>query len=91
MNLGHGRAGHLPDYSFITYRYMPAWNDYKMIEKNNPSDYLHAFCQMIYAMQYLNGGRESFETGQYAFDAIEPLKDRIRQIIEKRQLSALSL
>ena len=25
MNLGHGRAGHLPDYSFAHYRYQPAW------------------------------------------------------------------
>ncbi|MBR5116760.1 MAG: hypothetical protein IK096_06815, partial [Lachnospiraceae bacterium] len=25
MNLGHGRAGHLPDYSFIRYVYLPAW------------------------------------------------------------------
>ena len=24
MNLGHGRAGHLPDYSFARYRYLPA-------------------------------------------------------------------
>ncbi len=88
MNLGHGRAGHLPDYSFVTYRYLPAWNDYKMIEKNNPSDYLHAFCQMICAMQYLRGEREDFETDRYAFDTIASLKERIMQIIETRQLSA---
>ena len=31
MNLGHGRAGHLPDYSFIKYRYLPAWGDYEEI------------------------------------------------------------
>ncbi|MCR5338273.1 MAG: hypothetical protein K6E75_06920 [Lachnospiraceae bacterium] len=88
MNLGHGRAGHLPDYSFITYRYLPAWYDYKMIEKNNPSDYYHAFCQMICAMQYLRGDRQTFETETYAFETAAPYEERIREIIGKRQLSA---
>lgn len=47
MNLGHGRAGHLPDYSFIRYKYLPAWGDYEEIVKDNPSDYYHAFLQMV--------------------------------------------
>ena len=37
MNLGHGRAGHLPDYSFVRYKYLPAWGDYEEIVKDNPS------------------------------------------------------
>ena len=53
MNLGHGRAGHLPDYSFMRYRYLPAWGGYREVVKNNPSDYLHAFCQMVYALRCL--------------------------------------
>ena len=77
MNLGHGRAGHLPDYSFIRYRYLPAWNDYKFMIKDNPSDYLHAFCQMIYAMKYIRGDIASFETDRYDFDAISGHEDRI--------------
>ncbi|MDO4962017.1 MAG: hypothetical protein Q4E57_09280, partial [Eubacteriales bacterium] len=55
MNLGHGRAGHLPDYSFIRYKYMPAWAGYEVLTKDNPSDYFYAFCQMIYALKYLRG------------------------------------
>ena len=43
MNLGHGRAGHLPDYGYARYRYMPAWGEYREIIKDNPSDYKHAF------------------------------------------------
>lgn len=88
MNLGHGRAGHLPDYSFIRYRYMPAWDDYRIKVKDNPSDYLHAFCQMIYALKNIRGSLDSFETGKYDFDAIKGYEDRIKQIIGKRQLSA---
>ncbi|MBO4913761.1 MAG: hypothetical protein J5449_01015, partial [Oscillospiraceae bacterium] len=63
MNLGHGRAGHLPDYSFIRYRYLPAWDDYEETVKDNPSDSRNAFGQMVCAMKYLRGARETFETG----------------------------
>ena len=49
MNLGHGRAGHLPDYSYIRYVYLPAWGGYKEIIKDNPHDYECAFAQMVYA------------------------------------------
>ncbi len=88
MNLGHGRAGHLPDYSFIRYKYLPAWGDYEAIIKDNPSDYMKAFCQMIYAMKYIRGDIDSFETDTYDYKAIEPYRDRIKSIIEKRQLNA---
>lgn len=88
MNLGHGRAGHFPDYSFAKYKYMPAWGDYSEIVKNNQSDYFNAFCQMIYAMKYLRGDIESFETGTYDYAAAEPYKDEIKSIIAKRQLNA---
>ncbi|MBP0973347.1 MAG: hypothetical protein J5851_05505 [Oscillospiraceae bacterium] len=88
MNLGHGRAGHLPDYSFIRYRYLPAWYDYEEIIKDNPSDYYHAFCQMVYAMQYLRGERPAFETEQYAWETVQPYEEQIRAILEKRQLDA---
>ena len=88
MNLGHGRAGHLPDYSFIRYKYIPAWNDHKIIFKDNPEDYYHAFCQMIYAMTYLRGEVDTFETGVYATGIAAPYKEEILGIIQKRQLDA---
>ena len=86
MNLGHGRAGHLPDYSFIRYRYLPAWGDYDEIVKDNPSDYYYAFCQLIYALQYLRGERSSFETGQYALETAAPYEEKIRLILETRKI-----
>ncbi len=85
MNLGHGRAGHLPDYSFMRYRYMPSWNDYRMVIKDNPSDYYKAFCQMLLALKYLRGEVPEFETGQYAFEDASPYEERIRGILTKRQ------
>jgi len=88
MNLGHGRAGHLPDYSFIRYEYMPAWGDYELELKDNPKEYYNAFCQMIYAMKYLRGEIDSFETEKYAFDAAAPYEQEIKAILEKRQLIA---
>ncbi|MBQ3285551.1 MAG: hypothetical protein IJH40_07920 [Ruminococcus sp.] len=88
MNLGHGRAGHLPDFSFIRYKYLPAWGNYEEIIKDNPSDYWHAFTQMVYAMKYLRGGIESFETDRYDTEAVEPYREKIEGIIKKRQPDA---
>ena len=88
MNTGHGRAGHLPDYSFIRYRYMPAWNDYRIVIKDNPADYLNAFCQMITALKYLRGDMETFDAGIYDYEAIEAYGDRINGILTKRCLIA---
>ena len=88
MNLGHGRAGHLPDYCFIKYKYLPAWGEYEEIIKDNPSDYLHAFCQMIYAMKYLRGEIGQFETERYDWDAVEPYKEDIDRILHTRQADA---
>jgi hypothetical protein len=85
MNLGHGRAGHLPDYSFICYIYTPAWGDYEEIIKNNPDDYMHAFAQMIYALQYLRGVIPSFETDAYAWDAVEPYEQAIEDLLAVRR------
>lgn len=88
MNLGHGRAGHLPDYSFISYRYVPAWNNYDTITKNNPEDYYKAFCQMVYAMKYLRGDISEFALDEYAYETVEPYKEEIMGIIKIRQLIA---
>ena len=88
MNLGHGRAGHLPDYSFIKYKYMPAWGGYGVVIKDNPSEYYMAFAQMVYAMRYLRGAESDFDLNKYAYEVIVPYEARIRGIIEKRQLIA---
>ena len=88
MNLGHGRAGHLPDYSFVRYRYLPAWGEYEEIIKDNPRDYINAFTQMIHAMKCIRGVKGPFETETYDMEAIEPWLDRIKGIIGKRQILA---
>ena len=88
MNLGHGRAGHLPDYSFIRYKYLPAWGDYEEVIKDNPRDYYMAFCQMIEAMKALRGSAPAFEKDRYDFEAAAPYEEEIRAILEKRQPDA---
>jgi hypothetical protein len=88
MNLGHGRAGHLPDYSFIRYEYLPAWNNYESIVKDNPSDYMKAFTQMIYAMKFLRGEIKEFKLDTYADEAVSPYKERINAILTRRQINA---
>ena len=88
MNLGHGRAGHLPDYSFMRYRFLPAWGNYKEIIKDNPDDYYHAFCQMVYALKTLRDDHLTFEVERYDYQAVEPYKEEIFAILKKRQVNA---
>ncbi len=88
MNLGHGRAGHLPDYSFVRYRYLPAWGEYNDILKDNPSDYIKAFTQMIQAMKFIRGVYPVFEKNTYDDEAVKSYRERIMGIIEKRQINA---
>lgn len=85
MNLGHGRAGHLPDLAFITYRYMPAWGKYQQITKDNPSDFYHAFTQMVYALKYLKGTNHKFELNEY--DSLNKYKNRVKKILTTRKLN----
>ena len=85
MNLGHGRAGHLPDYSFIRYRYLPAWGDYEEVVKDNPADYEKAFRQMVYAMKFLRGEADAFQTGTYDTESVAPYEAEIREILRRRQ------
>lgn len=88
MNLGHGRAGHFPDYSFAKYKYMPAWDGYNVIIKDNPADYINAFAQMIYALKYLRDEYKDFEKEHYDFEAFAEFSTRVNEIIRKRQLIA---
>ena len=88
MNLGHGRCGHLPDYSYAVYKYLPAWGDYDEIVKNNMEDYYKAFCQMVYALKTLKDGKNTFEVDNYDYDAVKPYEDTIKAILSKRQLIA---
>ena len=88
MNLGHGRAGHLPDYSFIRYKYLPAWGGYEEIVKDNPADYYLAFCQMVHALKYLRGEEDAFRLAHYDTAAAAPWEEEIRGILAKRQLDA---
>ena len=88
MCLGHGRAGHLPDYSFMYYKYLPAWGNYEVTLKENPNDYYRAFCQMIYAMKCLRDDSAAFEKERYDLEAAAPYEIEIRKILEKRQLDS---
>ena len=87
MNLGHGRCGHLPDYSFIRYRYVPAWNNYEAVVKDNPAEYYLAFFQMVYAMKCLRGDYGPFKVDTYDTETVAPYEEAIRGILEKRQLA----
>ena len=86
MNLGHGRVGHLPDYSFAKYRYLPAWGDYEEVIKDNPAEYLQAFAQMVYALKWFREGTGAFPLNTYDWEAVAPIREETEAILRKRQL-----
>lgn len=50
--LGHGRAGHFPDYGCMGYEYHPYWKAQgEKITKNGPEDFSCAFQQMEWALR----------------------------------------
>ena len=88
MNLGHGRAGHLPDYGYAVYRYLPAWADYEEILKNNPEDFYHAFGQMVYALKCLRMRDVVFQKDTYDTESVSAYEETIRGILTKRDIMA---
>lgn len=56
---GHRRIGHIPDYPYIKYKYKPQWLD-TFIERDNRSDFLTAFKQMITALKCIKNHLEFF-------------------------------
>lgn len=57
--IGHGRLGHIPDYSDYIYCYQPKWLDAaktRFYQKDNPNDFLNAHRQMIFALNNIRNG-----------------------------------
>ena len=82
MCLGHGRAGHLPDYSFMRYRYLPAWGNYEEIIKNNPEDYMHARISGATPFDYTAAWQKAtgFSTPERCRSYIDRLEKKLEDI-----------
>ena len=52
--LGHALAGHQPDYACQSFSMKPQWSK-KALKRDNPSLFMSAFKQMIYALQCIRG------------------------------------
>ncbi|MCZ0861197.1 jacalin-like lectin [Methanocorpusculum sp. MG] len=84
---GHGRMGHLPDYGFMRYRYSPQWRSSasaseKILEKDNPEVFLHAFQQMVYALKCIREDTNKFQAGVYD----SALTEELRRVFQSRTL-----
>lgn len=83
---GHGRMGHIPDYGYLNYRYIPNWSstdDKVKIEKNNQDDFFKAFCQMVYALKCIKNGND-FSINQYD-NLTENQKTEVTKVIATRK------
>ncbi|WP_131009589.1 DUF6765 family protein, partial [Clostridioides difficile] len=83
---GHGRMGHIPDYGYLNYRYIPnlsSTDDKVKIEKNNQDDFFKAFCQMVYALKCIKNGND-FSINQYD-NLTENQKTEVTKVITTRK------
>lgn len=77
--LGHGWMGHLPDFSFVKFRYKPCWADPRTnpLERDNPRAYRAAWTEMVSMLTQAAGKGQlkldaQFDAGlQKAVNAIE--------------------
>lgn len=84
--LGHGRMGHIPDYGYLNYRYIPNWSctdDKVKIQKNNQDNFFKAFCQMVYALKCIKNGTD-FSLNQYE-SLTENQKTEVTKVIITRK------
>lgn len=71
--LGHGWAGHFPDYSFVKFRYRPCWQDSSApaIVRDNPQQYRYAFIELCNMMARSLGKSFGVRTNQHYLDAAQ--------------------
>lgn len=80
--LGHGRVGHIPDYPWIKYRYIPKWReeagkDEKEIMTDNPASYLKIFKEMVTALKCIRN-QKTFD-----INSLEPIDQKYIDVIDK--------
>ena len=75
--LGHGIAGHYPDYPFMEkLEFEHAWLNAAPIgqrtrKRNNPERFLEAFCQMLQAMLYIRGHPSFSDASLWSFQTFK--------------------
>lgn len=64
--LGHGWMGHLPDFSFVKFRYKPCWNSPdSATERNNPQEYQSAWIELVSLFTQAKGNGKLKLTEQF--------------------------
>jgi hypothetical protein len=68
--LGHGWMGHLPDFSFLKFRYKPCWANPELdpIERNNPEEYKQAWVELVSMFSQSNGDGQLKQNEQFETD-----------------------
>ena len=80
--LGHASAGHWPDLPYMRYEYKCNWRK-KTIIKDNPSDFMSAFKQMVEAIFKSKNG-QSFDINKY-YSLDSTTEEIIKRIFETQE------
>lgn len=94
LYLGHGRAGHLPDYAYCDYHYVPFWkselpNHLRHHNKNNQVYFLSAFKQLVAAMKAIRSGTP-YKKGQEEGILNKEIEADIKRILAIRTIDLSS-
>jgi len=81
--LGHGWMGHLPDFSFVRFRYKPCWAEASQaaVERNNPEQYKYAWVELVSLFTQAKGSGQLAIDDQFTRDldkAIEAIQSPCR-------------
>ena len=71
--------GHVPDYPWLKYEYVPRWSD-RAIIKDNPEDYLKGFCQMVAALRSMRANKPFRAIDSYGVS--DEIRNKIGGIIK---------
>lgn len=88
--VGHGRVGHLPDYAYCEYSYVPAWKDSLQGDsryhiKKNQEIFLQAFKQLVAVMKAIKTGK-SYDMEKDGDSISLEIENDIKNILAMRKI-----
>lgn len=88
---GHSQMGYLPDYSWLTFRYLPAWkSDNRSLTRNNPKEYSKAWSWMSFVMGLCNGSIQPNKLPSKPPLAIQQVIAKWRRLSPKKNKAILA-
>ncbi len=78
---GRGQQGYVPDYSWLKYKYRPAWSaSGRFLKRDNPKEYSEAWSWLSFVMGLCNGNVKANELPSNTPSAIQGVLGKWRSL-----------